>query len=104
MDKPSIPETAPMQSAAKPPKEISLEWRRWVAENVLLNKEPNSIIAAMVREGIDPAKAAMELRTALTLGSSALAFGINGPHRRGIHVMARSRRPRRVGVKSENFM
>jgi hypothetical protein len=66
MEQPSTAKPAQPRPAAASPKEVDSEWRRWVAENVLLNKEPNSIVAAMVREGFDPAKAAMEVRTALT--------------------------------------
>jgi hypothetical protein len=41
------------------------EWRRWVAENVLLRNEPNSIIDAMVRGGVDRLAAVREVQAAL---------------------------------------
>lgn len=44
---------------------MEAEWRRWIAENVLLGKDPRSIIGAMVGAGIQPAAAAAEVNTAL---------------------------------------
>lgn len=41
------------------------EWRRWVAENVLLRNEPNSIVDAMVRGGVDRPTAVREVQAAL---------------------------------------
>lgn len=44
---------------------VTPEWRRWIAENVLLRKEPSTIVAAMVRDGFDQATATQEIRAAL---------------------------------------
>jgi hypothetical protein len=44
---------------------IDAEWRRWIAENVLLNKEPSSITAVMIRDGFDPKEADAEVRAAV---------------------------------------
>ena len=41
------------------------EWRRWIAENVLLRKEPGTIVDAMVRSGIELSIAALEVQAAL---------------------------------------
>src|SRR5687768_15683200 len=41
------------------------EWRRWVAENVLLRNEPNSIVDAMVKGGVDRPTAIREVQAAL---------------------------------------
>jgi hypothetical protein len=44
---------------------IDQEWRRWVAENVLLRNEPLSIVEAMVRAGVDRATAMWEVQAAI---------------------------------------
>jgi hypothetical protein len=44
---------------------ISNEWRRWVAENVLLRNAPQSIVEAMVKGGIDQQIAVREVQAAL---------------------------------------
>jgi FkbH-like protein len=54
----SSPRTSPQVSP------LSVEWRCWVAENVLLGKSKDSIIEAMVGRGIDRAIAAREIATA----------------------------------------
>jgi len=41
------------------------EWRRWIAENVLLRKEPFTIVEAMVGAGIDRGTAEHEVKMAL---------------------------------------
>ena len=51
--------------AAVPQIQPDAEWSRWVAENVLLNREPNSIVKAMVDAGINPQAAVAEVRSAL---------------------------------------
>lgn len=43
---------------------ISTEWRRWVAENLMLRVEPRVLLATLVRNGIDAQAAAAELREA----------------------------------------
>ncbi len=71
--KPLGPDTPPARSytinwggtAIQPARPMTSEWRRWVAENVLLGKEPSTIVAAMVRDGFDQASAAQEVRAAL---------------------------------------
>jgi hypothetical protein len=59
------PGTAQQSGAAAPGAPITDEWRRWVAENVLLRNEPNSIVDAMVRGGVDRPTAAREVQAAL---------------------------------------
>ncbi len=54
-----------MQTPQTPPREVDAEWSRWVAENVLLDKEPGSIVRAMVGSGIDPSAAAAEVDRAI---------------------------------------
>ncbi len=44
---------------------VDQEWRRWVAENVLLRNEPLSIVEAMVRAGVDRATAMREVQAAI---------------------------------------
>jgi hypothetical protein len=44
---------------------ITNEWRRWVAENVLLRNTPQSIVEAMVRGGINAQTAGREVQAAL---------------------------------------
>ena len=44
---------------------VDQEWRRWVAENVLLRNEPLSIADAMVRAGVDRATAWREVQAAI---------------------------------------
>jgi hypothetical protein len=46
------------------PKPIHYEWRKWVAENVALEREPAFIIAHMVKSGFDQETATRELREA----------------------------------------
>jgi len=45
--------------------QITPEWRRWIAENVLLQNTPESIVQAMVKAGVDPQNAAEEVRAAI---------------------------------------
>lgn len=44
---------------------VDQEWRRWVAENVLLRNEPLSIVEAMIRAGVDRATAMREVQAAI---------------------------------------
>ncbi len=44
---------------------VTNEWRRWVAENVLLRNAPQSIVDAMVKNGIDADTAAREVQAAM---------------------------------------
>jgi hypothetical protein len=53
------------QQQARPGVAVDGEWRRWVAENVLLRNEPNSIVEAMVKNGIDRGSAVREVQAAL---------------------------------------
>jgi hypothetical protein len=48
-----------------PPRQIDAEWRRWIAENVLLNKGGQSIVDAMVRSGFAPETASAEVEAAM---------------------------------------
>ena len=57
-----IATTRPQQRATVA---IDDEWRRWVAENVLLRNEPSSIVEAMVRAGVDRATAVLEVQAAI---------------------------------------
>src|SRR3954470_3619514 len=41
------------------------EWRRWIAENVLLRNSPQSMVDAMVGRGIDAQVAAREIQMAI---------------------------------------
>lgn len=47
------------------PRAVHPEWRKWVAENVALLREPNFIIAHMVKCGFDQETAAREVREAM---------------------------------------
>src|SRR4051794_26683259 len=44
--------------------EVTPEWRRWVAENVLLRVPHQSIAQAMMRDGFDAETAAREIQAA----------------------------------------
>jgi hypothetical protein len=44
---------------------IDDEWRRWIAENLLLNRQPPGIFAAMLRAGIPAMEAQNELQQAM---------------------------------------
>jgi len=44
---------------------VDPEWRRWVAENVLLRKEPQTIVDAMIQAGVDRADALREVQAAI---------------------------------------
>lgn len=74
------------QSAQRPAVVIDAEWRRWVAENVLLGNEPRSIVDAMVGAGVERATAVREVeaavghpyvRAARQLGRAAAGAGGN---------------------------
>ena len=56
---------ATAQQQQRPAVAVDQEWRRWVAENVLLRQEPLSIIEAMVRAGVDRATAIGEVHAAI---------------------------------------
>jgi hypothetical protein len=47
------------------PRPIHFEWRKWVAENVALEREPSFIIAHMVKSGFDQETATREVREAM---------------------------------------
>jgi cupin-like protein len=49
----------------RPAVAVDQEWRRWVAENVLLRKEPLSMVEAMVSAGVDRATAIWEVQAAI---------------------------------------
>lgn len=53
------------QQQQRPAVAVDQEWRRWVAENVLLRQEPLSIIEAMVRAGVERATAIWEVQAAI---------------------------------------
>lgn len=59
----------PMQAsvmANEPPLgPVTPEWRRWIAENLLMNRDPQSIVDAMVRDGLDGRGAVQEVRQAM---------------------------------------
>src|SRR5215218_4139286 len=44
---------------------VNNEWRRWIAENVLLRNTPQSMVDAMVARGIDAQTAAREIQAAI---------------------------------------
>ncbi|MFM9433380.1 hypothetical protein ACFDR9_000417 [Janthinobacterium sp. CG_23.3] len=48
-----------------PPAELSHEWRRWIAENLILGSHPASLIPILVQAGIAERDAAAELEQAL---------------------------------------
>src|SRR5215207_11375178 len=50
---------------AAPSNGVNNEWRRWVAENVLLRNTPQSMLDAMVARGIDAQTAAREIQAAM---------------------------------------
>ena len=64
------------------PAALDPEWRRWIAENVLLAKEPVTIIDAMVRAGIDRDLAVREVQAALNHPYIVAAKQFRGPARR----------------------
>jgi ribosomal protein L16 Arg81 hydroxylase len=41
------------------------DWRRWIAENLLLGAAPPAMHAALVQQGFNPEEAALEINTAL---------------------------------------
>ena len=44
---------------------IDDEWRRWIAENLLLDASPSALHGALVSEGFDPGDAEREIETVL---------------------------------------
>ena len=44
---------------------LNAEWRRWIAENILLRNSPQSMHQAMVKAGVDSQTAAREIQAAL---------------------------------------
>ena len=54
----------PQQQPQHPGAALNAEWRRWVAENVLLRNEPGSIVDAMIKAGVDRATASREVQAA----------------------------------------
>lgn len=48
------------------PVQIDDDWRRWIAENLLLDGQPEDLFARMLAAGVEPAEAARELRQAQT--------------------------------------
>jgi hypothetical protein len=61
----SVAQGATAQQQQRPAVAVDQEWRRWVAENVLLNNEPLSMVEAMVRAGVDRATAMREVQAAI---------------------------------------
>ena len=51
-------------SPARPQVAVDAEWRRWIAENLLLGNSAASIVDAMLRAGVDRAVAAQEVQAA----------------------------------------
>jgi hypothetical protein len=47
------------------PRPIHFEWRKWVAENVALEREPRFIVAHMVKSGFDEETVTREVREAM---------------------------------------
>jgi hypothetical protein len=41
------------------------DWRRWIAENLLLGATPPAVHAALLQQGFNPAEATLEINTAL---------------------------------------
>lgn len=58
---------------------VDAEWRRWIAENVLLRNEPKAIIEAMTRAGIDPAAAVREVQAAVDHPYVRAAWQLGSP-------------------------
>lgn len=56
-----------VQEIAPPPQRrpVNNEWRRWIAENLLLHNDPNSIVTAMVKEGFGQQDSVAEVRAAM---------------------------------------
>jgi hypothetical protein len=48
-----------------PGRPMTAEWRRWIAENVLLRRDPGTITQAMIREGFGAETARAEVQAAL---------------------------------------
>jgi hypothetical protein len=44
---------------------VTPEWRRWIAENLLMDRDPQTIVDAMVRDGLDGNAAVHEVRLAM---------------------------------------
>jgi hypothetical protein len=64
--------------------QVTAEWRRWVAENVLLRVEPTAIVDAMVREGFDRDTAVRELQAAWNHPYLAAAQGVGAGPKTGL--------------------
>ncbi len=55
---------AQAQAARSPGRRVDNEWRRWIAENLVLDSNPASILATMVKSGFDREHAAAEIELA----------------------------------------
>jgi len=58
----STPEQASATPAFRP---VTDEWRRWIAENVVLGSSPDSILNVMVKGGLSPRESASEIDLAV---------------------------------------
>ena len=67
MSNPGDPNSTNLSYAPSPaqPNPIHFEWRKWVAENVALEREPAFIVAHMVKSGFDQETAVREVREAM---------------------------------------
>lgn len=77
------PDVAPADAgpAARSDRAVDADWRRWIAENVILGNDPNTIVQAMVREGFGQGVAVQEVQAALdhpyVQAASRLGTGAN---------------------------
>ncbi len=59
------PRPAPSTSTASSSVRVDDDWRRWIAENLMLEQAPSDVLAAMTAAGIDHEEAAREIELAL---------------------------------------
>jgi hypothetical protein len=55
---------SPVIAPTAPPTRIDNEWRRWIAENLILGGHPASLVHVLVQAGISPREAMAEMETA----------------------------------------
>ncbi len=53
-----------LQTQARPGVRITNEWRRWIAENLMLGSAPEALSAILVGNGISPTEARIEIEAA----------------------------------------
>ncbi|HEX7646830.1 MAG TPA: cupin-like domain-containing protein, partial [Noviherbaspirillum sp.] len=54
------------QAAAARSIPVNDDWRRWIAENLMLDNDPNGMFQVMVKNGVSPDDAGRELQAAMS--------------------------------------